>query len=43
MKVAEVVDRAAKGSFTYQQITQLTPDHIPAVTAATEVLRKVTS
>ena len=43
MKVAEVVDRAAKGTFTYQQIKQLTVDHIPAMKAATDVLRKVAS
>jgi hypothetical protein len=43
MKVAAVVDRAAKGAFTYQQINELTVDHIPAMKRATEVLRKVTS
>ena len=43
MKVAEVVDRAAKGAFTYEKIKELTPDHIPAMKAATERLRKVTS
>ena len=43
MKVAEVVNRAAKGAFTYEGIKQLTVDHIPAMKAATEVLRKVAS
>jgi hypothetical protein len=43
MKLAEVVDRAAKGAFTYKQIQQLTVDHLPAMKAATEVLRKVAS
>jgi len=43
MKVDAVVDRAAKGAFTYQQIKQLTPDYIPALKAATDVLRQVTS
>jgi len=43
MKLAGVVDRAAKGTFTYRQITQLTVDDIPAMKAATDVLRKVTS
>ena len=43
MKVAEVVNRAAKGAFTYEGIKQLTVDHIPAMKAATDVLRKVAS
>jgi hypothetical protein len=43
MKVAEVVNRAANGAFTYEKIKQLTRDHIPAMKAATDVLRKVTS
>jgi hypothetical protein len=43
MKVGEVVDRAAKGAFTYERIKQPTVDHIPAMKAATEVLRKVKS
>jgi hypothetical protein len=43
MKVAEVVDRAAKGAFTYERIKLLTVDHIPALKAATDVLRKVTN
>ena len=43
MKVAAVVDRAAKGAFTYEQIKELTPDHVPAMKAATERLRKVTN
>jgi hypothetical protein len=43
MNVAEVADRAAKGAFTYQQISELTVDHLPALKAATERLRKVTN
>jgi len=43
MKVAALVDRAAKGAFTYQQINELRVDQIPAMKTATEVLRKVTS
>jgi hypothetical protein len=43
MKLAEVVNRAAKGAFTYEGIKQLTVDHIPAMKAATDVLRKVAS
>ena len=43
MKVSEVVNKAAKGAFTYEKIKQLTPGHIPAMKAATDVLRKVTS
>jgi hypothetical protein len=43
MKVDEVVDRAAKGPFTYQRIKQLTVKHIPAIKAATDVLRKIES
>ena len=43
MKVAEVVDRAAKGAFTYERIKQLPAEDIPAMKAATEVLRKVKS
>jgi hypothetical protein len=52
MKVAEVVNRAARGAFTYERIKQLTPDHIPALQqdwiisamkTATDVLRKITS
>jgi hypothetical protein len=43
MKVGEVVNRAAKGAFTYGQIKQLTVRDIPAVKAATDILRKVAS
>ena len=43
MKVAEVVNRAAKGAFTYEGIKQLKVDQIPAMKTATEVLRKVAS
>src|SRR5262249_7456540 len=43
MKVAEVINRAAKEAFTYEQIKELTQAHIPAMKAATERLRKVTT
>jgi hypothetical protein len=43
MKVAQVVDRAAKGAFTYERIKQPTAEDIPAMKTATNVLRKVTS
>ena len=43
MTVPAVVDRAAKGAFTYQQINAWTVDRIPALKAATERLRKVTN
>jgi hypothetical protein len=43
MNVAELVNRAAKGAFIYEKIKQLTLDHIPAMKAATDILRKVTS
>jgi hypothetical protein len=43
MKVGEVVNRAAKGAFTYDQLRQLTVGHIEAIKAATNVLRKVAS
>jgi hypothetical protein len=43
MKVAEVVDRVARGAFTYKQIQRLTVNHTPAMNAATDVLRKVPS
>jgi hypothetical protein len=42
MKVAEVVNRAAKGVFTYGEI-KLTQAHLQAMKAATAVLRKVTT
>jgi hypothetical protein len=41
MKVAEVVNRAAEGAFTYEQIKQLTVGYIPGMKAATDILRKV--
>jgi hypothetical protein len=43
MKVAEVVNKAARGAFTYEKIKQLAPDHVPAMKAATDVLRRVAS
>lgn len=43
MKVEQVVNRAAKGAFTYDQLRQLTVGDIDAMKAATDVLRSVTS
>jgi hypothetical protein len=42
MKVSDVIDRAAKGAFRFGELRRLTADSLPAVTAATDVLRKVT-
>jgi hypothetical protein len=41
MKVAEVVDRAAKGTFAYSSLQRLTARDLPAIKAATDVLRRV--
>ena len=41
MKVAEVVDRAAKGAFTFANLQRLTPEALPAIQAATHILRRV--
>jgi hypothetical protein len=41
MKVSEVVDRAAKGTFAYSNLQRLTPEDVPAIKAATDVLRRV--
>ena len=42
MKVSDVIDRAAKGAFRFGELRRITADSLPAVTAATEVLRQVT-
>src|ERR1051326_477437 len=42
MKVSDVIDRAAKGAFRFGELRRMTADSLPAVTAATEVLRQVT-
>src|SRR5262245_45230756 len=41
MKVSEVVDRAAKGSFAYSNLQRLTAKDLPAIKAATDVLRRI--
>jgi hypothetical protein len=41
MKVSDVIDRAAKGAFRFGELRRITADSLPAVTAATEVLRHV--
>jgi hypothetical protein len=41
MKVSEVVDRAAKGAFAYSNLQRLTAEDLPAIKAATDVLRRV--
>ena len=41
MKVAEVVDRAAKGAFTFANLQRVTADSLPPIQAATNVLRRV--
>ena len=41
MKVADVVNRAAKGAFTFANLQRLTLDSLSAIQAATDVLRKV--
>ena len=42
MKVADVIDRAAKGSFRFGELRRLTADCLPAITAARDVLRQMT-
>jgi hypothetical protein len=42
MKVADVIDRAAKGAFRFGELRRLTADSLPAITAARDVLRQVT-
>jgi hypothetical protein len=42
MKVSDVIDRAAKGAFRFSELRRITADSLPAVTAATDVLRQVT-
>ena len=41
MKVADVIDRAAKGAFRFGELRLLTADSLPAITAARDVLRQV--
>jgi hypothetical protein len=41
MKVADVVDRAAKGAFRFTDLQRLTVEALPALKAAVEILRQV--
>jgi hypothetical protein len=41
LKVAEVVDRAAKGAFTLANLHRLTIENLSAIQTATKILRKV--
>lgn len=41
MKVADVVDRAAKGAFRFTDLQRLTLHDLPALKAAMEILRQV--
>jgi hypothetical protein len=41
MKVADVVDRAAKGAFRFTDLQRLTMEALPALNAAVEILRQV--
>lgn len=41
MKVSAVVDRAAKGAFRFMDLQRLTPEALPALRAAAEILRQV--
>ena len=41
LKLAEVIDRAAKGAFRFADLQWLTPDAVPALQAAAQILRRV--
>ncbi len=41
LKLAEVVDRAAKGAFRFADLQRLTPEAVPALDAATQLLQRV--
>jgi hypothetical protein len=41
LKLAEVVDRAAKGAFRFTDLQRLTPNAVPAIQAATQILQRV--
>lgn len=41
LKLPEVVDGAAKGAFRFADLQRLTPDAVPAIRAATQVLQRV--
>jgi hypothetical protein len=41
LKLAEVIDRAAKGAFRFTDLQKLTPNAVPAIRAATQILQRV--
>ncbi len=41
LKLAEVIDRAAKGAFRFTDLQRLTPNAVPAIRAATQILQRV--
>ena len=41
LKLAEVIDRAAKGTFRFTDLQTLTPNAVPAIRAATQILQRV--
>ena len=41
LKLAEVIDRAAKGAFRFADLQRLMPDAVPAIQAATQILQRV--
>ena len=42
MRVSDVIDRAAKGAFRFAELQRLTVESLPALIAATDILRQVT-
>jgi len=42
MRVSDVIDRAAKGAFRFAELQRLTVESLPALIAATDILRHVT-
>ena len=42
MRVSDVIDRAAKGEFRFAELQRLTVESLPALIAATDILRHVT-
>jgi len=43
MRVSDVIDRAAKGIFRFAELQRLTMESLPALMAATDILRHVTA
>jgi hypothetical protein len=41
LQLAEVIDRAAKGAFRFTDLQRLTPNAVPAIRAATQILQRV--